>query len=243
MSQRFPTQPWQWPTGLCHTGSTRSRRTSPQGRPNARPPNGSGPRGNSPQPGAEWTPPRCRLLLLEDAAKQGHALGARRFARSEPLLRAHRGKRAHSPCCGPELTLPSPRPQRGLLSYQARSHHLVHQGTGDRSPLRRVPPVTDSGSWACEKRPRPAVGPLPPGRPQGPEAAARPLLELGRAPLGASPARARPSRAPAGATAAWGARIPAPLCLRPGLCWASLTAQGDSCGSAEPLGTPARPPS
>lgn len=62
----------------------------------------------------------------------------------------------------------------------------------------------------CEKRPRPAPGPHPlptppiPRWPRGPEAAARPLLELGRAPLGARRAQARPSRAPADGPDGWG---------------------------------------
>lgn len=110
------------------------------------------------------------------------------------------------------MTLPCPGPQRGFLSYQLQSHRLLHQGSDVLLLTCHLHPVTDTGSLASEKRPRPAPGPLPR---QGGHRDPRQLPGLswsystGLA-FPSSSRRHRCLRA---------AGIPAPPCLGSGLCW------------------------
>ena len=71
-----------------------------------------------------------------------------------------------------------------FLLLQTRGVWCVRRGLGRHQDLSPTPPI--------------------PWWPRGPEAAARRLLELGRAPLGARPAQTWPSRAPADGPDGWG---------------------------------------
>ena len=98
LSQHFPSSPGKWLWTCAIQGATESvvglRRAAKIATPPALPPRTlsnseafylqtvksclmvSGPQGDSPQPGSyKWMLLCCRLLILEDKAKQGHALG------------------------------------------------------------------------------------------------------------------------------------------------------------------------
>ena len=98
LSQHFPSSPGKWPWTCAIQGATESvvglRRAAKIATPPALPPRTlsnseafylqtvksclmvSGPQGDSPQPGGyKWMLLCCCLLILEDKAKQGHALG------------------------------------------------------------------------------------------------------------------------------------------------------------------------